>query len=166
MAPQTKSTDILQLVTFRLGEEEYGLDILKIQEVNRWSAVTAMPNTPHYFDGVINLRGRVIPVVNLRKMFGMPFDHAEDCRIMVVNACGKTVGLIVDAVSEVLRIPANTIETPPDLGVRTSNAYVTGIGKLENRLLLLIDIELLLADSIQSTVALIEESAETCCAIS
>lgn len=157
MMALTTSTDILQLVTFQLGDEEFGLDILKIQEVNRWSAVTAMPNAPHYIDGVINLRGRVIPVVNLRKMFGMPFENTEESRIMVVNACGTTVGLIVDNVSEVLRIPVNTVEAPPEMGVGKANAYVTGIGKLENRLLLLLDIELLLADSIQSSVALIEQ---------
>lgn len=146
----------MQLVTFALGGEEYGLDILKIQEVNRWSNVTAMPNVPHYIEGVINLRGRVIPVVNLRKMFGMPCERADDSRIMVVNACGTTVGLMVDNVSEVLRVPANTIEAPPELGNKGTNAYVTGIGKLENRLLLLLDIELLLSESIQSSIALIE----------
>lgn len=152
---QTTGSDILQLVTFQLGEEEYGLDILRIQEVNRWTAVTAMPNAPHYIDGIINLRGRVIPVINLRKMFGMPFERAEESRIMVVTACGATVGLIVDSVSEVLRIPASTIEPPPEMGIGAANAYVTGIGKLENRLLLLVDIEQLLADSIQSSGALI-----------
>lgn len=157
MTNESTSKDILQLVTFRLGEEEYGLDILRIQEVNRWSAVTAMPNAPHAVDGIINLRGRVIPVVNLRKLFGLPFDHAEESRIMVVNACGSTVGIIVDDVSEVLRIPAGTIERPPEMGIGSANAYVTGVGKLDNRLLLLVDIELLLADLIPPAVALIEE---------
>lgn len=157
MTNESTSKDILQLVTFRLGEEEYGLDILRIQEVNRWSAVTAMPNAPHAVDGIINLRGRVIPVVNLRKLFGLPFDHAEESRIMVVNACGSTVGIIVDDVSEVLRIPASTIERPPEMGIGSANAYVTGVGKLDNRLLLLVDIELLLADLIPPAVALIEE---------
>lgn len=158
MTTQRAQTDILQLVTFKLGEEEYGLEILRIQEVNRWSAVTAMPNAPHYIDGIINLRGRVIPVVNLRKLFGLPFEHPEQSRIMVVNACGTTIGLIVDNVSEVLRIPAATIETPPEMGVGGTNAYVTGIGKLENRLLLLIDIELLLADCVRPSVALLENA--------
>jgi purine-binding chemotaxis protein CheW len=156
MTTQTTSKDLLQLVTFRLGEEEYAIDILTIQEVNRWSSVTAMPNAPHAVDGIINLRGRVIPVINLRKRFGLPFESPEQSRIMVVNACGTTVGLIVDNVSEVLRIASSTIEPPPEMGVGAANSYVTGIGKLENRLLLLIDIELLLSDGIQSTVSLLE----------
>jgi purine-binding chemotaxis protein CheW len=147
-AVSTKS-DILQLVSFNLGNEEYAVDILKVQEINRMVEITAIPNAPFDVEGVINLRGKVIPVINLRKKFG--FDEKEldtHSRIIVVDV-GTTVGLIVDSVSEVLRLSADTIEPPPRMTGNGSAEYILGIGKLQDRLLILLDIDSLLKDEVK-----------------
>jgi len=139
--------DVLQLVSFTLGKEEYAVDILRVQEINRMVEITSIPNAPFYIEGVINLRGKVIPVVNLRKKFG--FDSKEmdsHSRIMVVDV-GRTVGLVVDSVSEVLRLSSDTIEPPPSMTSNNgSSEYILGVGKLEDRLLILLDIEKFLGD--------------------
>ena len=139
--------DLLQLVSFRLGGEEYGLEILKVQEIIRMQELTRVPNSPPFVEGVINLRGRVIPVIGLRKRFGMPpRDHDHETRIVVVELGGDVLGFEVDSVSEVLRIPADTVEPPPRLS-KHDNEYVSGVGKLQGRLLLLLDVTRLMADS-------------------
>ncbi len=136
--------ELLQLVTFKLGDEEYAIDILKVQEVNRMVDITAVPNSIDYLEGVINLRGRVIPVINLRKKFGLSSKNLDtQSRIMVVDV-GTTVGLIVDSVSEVLRISPDTVEPPPHMTGSIESDYIRGIGKLHDRLLILLDIDKLL----------------------
>ena len=124
-----------------MGEEEYGVDILKVQEINRMLEVTRVPSAREYVDGVINLRCKVIPIIDLRRRFGMQ-RKAQDknTRIVVVELSGKTIGFVVDAVSEVLRIPRSVIEPPPGV-VGGGSDYVTGVGKLEDRLLILLDLE-------------------------
>jgi len=135
------SSEVLQLVSFRLGNEEYAVDILKVQEINRMVEITTIPNAPFYVEGVINLRGKVIPVVNLRKRFGLESKETDSqSRIMVVNI-GTTIGLIVDSVSEVMRLPLETVEPHPQVADNGSSEYVLGIGKLQDRLLILIDID-------------------------
>jgi len=142
----TASAGLLQLVTFKLGDGEYGVDILKVQEINRMVDITAVPNAPPYLEGVINLRGKVIPVINLRKRFGLDAKGADaQARIIVVDV-GTTVGLIVDSVSEVLRLPSEGVEPPPPLTGGVSSEYVKGIGRLEDRLLILLDIDRLLSN--------------------
>lgn len=146
MASLETKTDILQLVTFKLGNEEYAVDILKVQEINRMVEITTIPNAPVYVEGVINLRGKVIPVINLRKKFGFESKEVDaHSRIIVVDV-GNTVGLIVDSVSEVLRLSSDTVEPPPQMAGNNSADYILGIGKLEDRLLILLDIESLLRD--------------------
>ncbi|MCX7988959.1 MAG: chemotaxis protein CheW, partial [Thermodesulfovibrio sp.] len=109
-----EKSQILQLVTFTLGAEEYAVDILKVQEINRMKEITRVPNAPYYVEGVINLRGKVIPVVSLRKMFGLPEEEDRmKQKIMIMDIQGVTIGLIVDTVSEVLRISASIVEPPP-----------------------------------------------------
>jgi purine-binding chemotaxis protein CheW len=138
------TTETLQLVTFKLGKQEYAVDILKVQEVNRLIAITAMPNTDDSLEGVINLRGKVIPVVSLRKKFGMKAnDRDEKARIMVIDA-GKTIGVIVDSVSEVLRISSDIVEPPPSMVRGGGIEYVKGVGKLDSRLVMLLDVDKLL----------------------
>lgn len=139
------NSEILQLVTFKLGNEEYAVDILKVQEINRMVEITSIPNAPSYVEGVINLRGKVIPVINLRKKFGLDSKEMDSqSRIMVVDI-GSTVGLIVDSVSEVLRLSSDTIEPPPPMTAGNgSSEYIKGVGKLTDRLLILLDIEELL----------------------
>ncbi len=134
-------SDVLQLVSFKLGNEEYAVDILKVQEINRMVEITSIPNVPYYVEGVINLRGKVIPVINLRKKFGLESKKNDaHSRIMVVDV-GATVGLIVDSVSEVLRLSSETVEPPPPLTSGSGSEYIKGVGKLEDRLLILLDIE-------------------------
>lgn len=141
MANSATTTEILQLVTFKLGKQEYAVDILKVQEVNRLVNITFIPNGDNGIEGVINLRGKVIPIVSLRKKFGMASnDSDEKARIMVIDA-GRTVGVIVDAVSEVLRLSADTVEPPPSMTRGGSIEYVKGVGKIDKRLVMLLDVD-------------------------
>jgi len=139
------SSEILQLVTFTLGNEEYAVDILKVQEINRMKEITRVPNSPQYVEGVINLRGKVIPVVNLRKKFGLAErENDEQSRIMIMDIQGITMGLVVDSVSEVLRVPSDIVEPTPPMASTISTEFIRGIAKLEDRLIILLDMDRLL----------------------
>ena len=148
---------IQQLVTFRLGEEEYGVDILKVHEIDRMMDITEVPNAPSSIEGVINLRGKVIPVINLRKKFNLPPREADGRTMIVVVDIGTSAGMIVDSVSEVLRISSDIVEPPPSMTTGLSSEYIRGVGKLKDRLLILLDIEKLLGT---------QEKAETAKAVS
>jgi purine-binding chemotaxis protein CheW len=137
--------ELLQLVSFNIGDEEYGVDILRVQEINRMLEVTRVPNSPEYVEGVINLRGKVIPIIDLRQRFGMERrPHDKSTRIVVVELSGKTLGFVVDAVREVLRIPRSVTEPPPEMVGGTRQEYITGVGKLDDRLLILLDLDKIL----------------------
>jgi purine-binding chemotaxis protein CheW len=143
-----ESTELLQLVSFMIGNEEFGVDILFVHEINRMLQITKVPNAPGFVDGVINLRGRVIPVIDLRAKLGLPrINHDKNTRIIVVEVIGKTVGFIVDAVKEVLRIPKDITEAPPELVSGVNSEYIMAVGKLEDRLITLIDLEKILSIS-------------------
>ena len=143
---KTDQQELLQLVSFKIGEEEFGVDILSVQEINRMSQITKVPNTPHFIEGVINLRGRIIPVLDLRVKLGLlKLEHNKNTRIVVVELKGQTIGFIVDEVSEVLRIPKNITEPPPAMVGGIDSEYITSIGKLEDRLLILLDLEKILS---------------------
>ncbi|MBI5098482.1 MAG: chemotaxis protein CheW [Nitrospirae bacterium] len=136
------SEQVLQLVTFTLEKEEYAVNILNVQEINRITEITRVPNAPDYVEGVINLRGKVIPVINLRKKFGLYNKDTDDSsRVIIMDIHGVTYGLVVDSVSEVLRIPADIVEPPPPMASSMSSMFIKGIAKLENRLIILIDID-------------------------
>jgi purine-binding chemotaxis protein CheW len=138
----SSSDEIVQLVTFKLGNEEFALDILKVQEINRVVEITKVPKAPDFVEGVINLRGRVIPIVDIRKKFHLKIKEAtKETRIIVVNIINKTIGLIVDSVSEVLRINSSTIQPPPPLIAGLDSDYIKGVGKLDERLIILLDID-------------------------
>ncbi len=140
------SDELLQLVSFKIGDEEFGVDILKVQEINRMLEVTRVPNAPEFVDGVINLRGKVIPIIALRRRFGMERKESDkNTRIVVVELNGKIVGFVVDAVSEVLRIPRSVTEPPPPIVAGIDADYITAVGKLEDRLLILLDLESVLS---------------------
>ncbi|MPM80801.1 Chemotaxis protein CheW [bioreactor metagenome] len=131
----------LQLVVFRLATEEYGLPITKVQEINRLMPITKLPQTPNFMEGIINLRGRIIPVIDLRKRFELAVeDYTDDTRIIVVDFNGQTVGVIVDAVTEVVRLTSGNIEPPPNNSVLDAR-YIQGVGKMDNRLLILLDVD-------------------------
>ncbi len=134
----------LQLVIFRLAQEEYGLPITKVQEINRLVPITKLPQTPDFMEGIINLRGRIIPVIDLRKRFQLTVtDYTEDNRIIIVEVNGQTVGIIVDAVTEVVRLAAASVEPPPPSFIIDAQ-YIHGVGKLDERLLILLDIDKIL----------------------
>jgi purine-binding chemotaxis protein CheW len=145
-AQKVENAEILQLVSFLIGEEEYGVDILLVQEIIRMMEITKVPNAPDFVDGVVNLRGRIIPVIDLRTKLGMPRkEHDKNTRIIVVEVAGKTVGFIVDAVTEVLRIPASITEPPPEIVAGVNAEFIKAVGKLDDRLLILIDLEKILS---------------------
>lgn len=138
-------TEYRQLVTCCLGEEEFAVDILSVQEINRMVEITRVPKAPSFVEGVINLRGRIIPVLNLRRRFAMAeVERTAKSRIVVVNVKGRTVGLIVDSVSEVLRVPKSTIEPPPSLETAIGAEFIQGVGRIKDRLLIVIELTRLL----------------------
>ena len=140
-----KSKKILQLVSFCLEKEEFAVDIHQVQEINRMLEITKVPKSPEFVEGVINLRGKVIPVINLRKRFGLPFKQVDkQSRIVVVEIESKTVGLVVDSVSEVLRLPSEVVDPTPPIVTGVEAEYLSGVGRLENRLIILLDLNRLL----------------------
>jgi purine-binding chemotaxis protein CheW len=158
---QTDFAEKLQLVTFTLSGEEYAVDILKVQEINRMKDITRVPNAPYYVEGVINLRGKVIPVVSLRKFFGLPNEEDRTKqKIMIMDIQGTTIGLIVDTVSEVLRISSSIVEPPPPMTYSVTTEFISGIAKLEDRLIILIDMDKLIGkEESQRMVGLTEKQA-------
>lgn len=134
-------SDQLQLVTFGLGSEEFAVDILKVQEINRMMSLTRVPQSPPEVEGVINLRGKIIPVVDLRRRFGMQAtEKSEQSRIVVVEVHNRTIGFIVDRVSEVLRISSKIVEPAPSMVCSVESDFIAGVGKLDDRLLILLDL--------------------------
>jgi purine-binding chemotaxis protein CheW len=145
-AQKKQDTELMQLVTFSIGEEEFGVDILKVQEIIRMMEITKVPRAPDFVEGVINLRGKVIPIIDLRKRFGLVSKgHDKDTRIIVIEISNMIVGFVVDSVSEVLRIPSSTVEPPPPVVSGSQSEYISGVGKLEDRLLILLDLDKLLS---------------------
>lgn len=137
--------DLCQFVTCRIAHEEFAMDVLSVQEINRMVEVTRVPKAPFFVEGVINLRGRIIPVLDLRRRFGLPpTDQTDNSRIMVVLVRQRMVGLIVDEVVEVLRIPKSTIELPPSVGSSAGAEFTQGVGRIDDRLLIVLDLNRLL----------------------
>ena len=131
----------LQLVGFRIGRETFGLPISIVREIVRVPEITSVPNAPDYIEGVINLRGRIIPVVDLRKRFGeKSFELSKKNRIVVVELESRAIGLLVNSASEVLRIPPSDIEEPHNVFKEGELNYITGVGKLKGRLVILLDL--------------------------
>ncbi|MDR2504044.1 MAG: chemotaxis protein CheW, partial [Deltaproteobacteria bacterium] len=139
--------ELIQLVTFSIGEEEFGVDILKVQEIIRTMEITKVPRAQEFVEGVINLRGKVIPIIDLRRRFGLSSKaHDKHTRIIVIEISNMIVGFVVDSVSEVLRIPAGTVEPPPAVVAGMDSEYISGVGKLHDRLLILLDLDKLLSN--------------------
>jgi purine-binding chemotaxis protein CheW len=131
----------IHLVGFRVGSETFGVPIALVHEIVRVPEITTVPEAPECVEGVINLRGKIIPVVDLRKRFGeISYTSNKRNRILVAEFEGKLVGLMVDAASEVLKIPPSEIEPPPDVFEDGQIRYVTGVGKLGGRLIIMVDI--------------------------
>ncbi len=131
-----------QYLTFRLGSEEYGVEILRVQEIKGYTAITPIPNTPPYIKGVMNLRGTVIPVIDLRSKFGMAEAQYNQFTVIIVVTVGpKVIGLIVDAVSDVLSIPTADVQATPDFGAQVDARYMSGMAKAGDKLVVLLDID-------------------------
>lgn len=136
------SADGSQYLTFTLGEEEYGIEILKVQEIKGYSAFTPIPNSPPHIKGVMNLRGTVVPVIDLRCKFSMNAAEYNQFTVVIVVTVGTRVfGLVVDAVSDVLSIAPSAIEATPELGAEVDVSFMTGMAKTGERLIALLDID-------------------------
>ncbi|MDN5362800.1 MAG: purine-binding chemotaxis protein CheW [Moorella sp. (in: firmicutes)] len=140
----------VQLVVFQLAGETYGVEINHVQEIIRLQTITEIPRTPAFVEGVINLRGRIIPILDMHKRFHLPAAEAtNNTRIMVVELGEVTVGMIVDSVSEVLRLPADSIEPPPPMISGIDVAYLKGVGKWNDKLIILLALDRVLRESEQ-----------------
>jgi purine-binding chemotaxis protein CheW len=134
-----------EFLTFRLGGEEYGLDILKVQEIRGYDAVTRIANTPEFLKGVINLRGTIVPIVDLRIKFGLGDPVYDEFTVVIIlNVAGRVVGIVVDSVSDVLTLTDAQIRPAPEFSASLDTRYVTGLGSVEERMLILVDIERLI----------------------
>jgi purine-binding chemotaxis protein CheW len=135
--------ELNQLVSFSLDDEEFGIEVLKVREIIRMTAITHMPNTPHYVEGIINLRGRVIPIISMRRKFGLPeMESNNQTRIIVVDVGGALTGFVVDAVSEVIRISDSEVQPPPPVvsgGI--DQECITGVINRPDRLLVLLSLD-------------------------
>ncbi len=137
----------MQLVSFHLADETFGVEITNVREIILLCEITRVPQTPHYVKGLINLRSTVIPVIDLRALFGLPEgEMTGESRIMVMQVGAKMVGIVVDGVDEVLRISSGQIAPPPPTVAGLGNEYLDGLVELENRLLILLNIEKVLSD--------------------
>ena len=142
-----------QFVVFQIAQEHYGGDISGVREILRLPEITRMPSLPEFVEGIINPRGTVIPVIDLHTRFGLPErDNTNATRVMVLNVGKSLVGAVVDSVSEVLSIGEDEIERVDMFSVRVSAEYITGVAKLENRLVILLDYEKVLSDGEQEEV--------------
>lgn len=153
-AEATEAEIVRQCLTFVCAGEEYGIDILRVQEIKGWSEVTRVPRTPVYMLGVMNLRGVIVPVIDLRQRFGLqprPYDGATVVvvvRVQLPTGCSKTVGIVVDGVSEVCDFALDAIMPPPRAGTRIDQACVSGLATAGERMVSLIDIDALISDAI------------------
>ena len=135
----------LQIVGFRIGRETFGLPISLVHEIVRPPEITNVPHAPEYVEGVMNLRGRIVPVIDLRRRFGgAAIANSRKNRVLVVDVESRAVGLIVDSASEVLKISDAQIEPPPNVLTDAATSYVTGVAKYQGRLIILVDLKRIL----------------------
>ena len=151
-----------QYVIFRLDESEFGVEITQVLRISRLMEVTRVPRAPHFLEGVVHAAGEIIPVVDLKKRFELPWHKQDDrARVLVVEVEGQTVGMIVDSVAEIAWIPTSTIEPPPEMVAEISGVYLTGLGKLDNRLVIILDLSrVLTTEEVEELERMGEETAE------
>ena len=151
-----------ELVLFELGQEIYGVDISVVYEIIRMQPITKVPKAPFFVEGVINLRGRIIPIVDMRKRFGLPkAEQNRDNRIMVLESGGQNIGVIIDAVTEVLRIPSDSIEPPSNIVVSAASDYLLGIAKHDKSMIILLDMDRVLAKDTASVLSSLSVEADS-----
>jgi purine-binding chemotaxis protein CheW len=135
-----------ELLTFTLGKEEYGIEILKVQEIRGYDAVTTIANTPEFIKGVINLRGIIVPIVDLRIKFHLGnVEYNQFTVVIILNLSGRVVGIVVDGVSDVITLTPDQIKAAPELSASLDTRYITGLGTVDERMIIMIDIEKLMS---------------------
>jgi purine-binding chemotaxis protein CheW len=145
----TKQDELVQLVSFMLADEEYGVEVLKVREIIRMPTITKMPNVPQHVEGIINLRGKVIPIISMRRRFGLiENENSGQTRIIIMDVTGNLTGFIVDSVSEVIRIHSSEIQPPPSMVLSggIGQEFITGVFNHAERLLIIMDIDRMFSD--------------------
>ena len=145
----SKNDELIQLVSFMLAHEEYGVEVLKVREIIRMTTITKMPNVPQHVEGIINLRGKVIPIISMRSRFGlMESEDNSQTRIIIMDVCGTLNGFIVDSVSEVIRIRSSEIQPPPSMVLSggIGQEFITGVFNHAERLLIIMDVDRMFSD--------------------
>ncbi|WP_353154984.1 chemotaxis protein CheW [Herminiimonas fonticola] len=148
MQDKQQSLNGNEVLAFTLGKEEYGIDILKVQEIRGYDAVTKIANAPEFIKGVINLRGVIVPIVDMRIMFNLGEPSYDQFTVVIILNIGtRVVGMVVDSVSDVITLSAEQIKPAPQMGTTMKSDYLLGLGTIEERMLILVDIDLLMSSS-------------------
>jgi purine-binding chemotaxis protein CheW len=156
-APGTPGADAMEFLAFRLGEEEYGIDIQKVQELRGYDVVTRIANAPDFIKGVVNLRGIIVPIIDMRIKFNLGVPTYDQLTVVIVlNVGGRVVGMVVDSVSDVISLSAEQIKPAPEMGAALNTDYLMGLGTLDERLVILADIDKLMSST---EMGLIEQIA-------
>jgi purine-binding chemotaxis protein CheW len=159
-APGAEREQLREFLSFRLGAEEYGIEILKVQEIRGWEQPTAIANTPAFIKGVINLRGIIVPIVDLRLKFNLgEAKYDEFTVVIILSVAGRVVGAVVDAVSDVLTLEPEQVKPAPEFSAALETQFITGLGTIEERMLILLDIEkLMVSKDMQLVDAAVRQS--------
>jgi len=143
----SEAIDGEEYVTFMIGEQEYCIDIMSLREIRGWTLETALPDSPHYVRGVINLRGSVLPIVDLAKRLDIPANEPSERSVVMITQIGsQIIGLLADAVSDILMIDTTTIQPPPELSSDPSSSFITGLVALEDRMVSIVSLNNVLSD--------------------
>ncbi|NEX20644.1 chemotaxis protein CheW [Thiorhodococcus mannitoliphagus] len=141
----TMSEDSREYLTFNLGDEEYGIDILKVQEIRGYDAVTKIANSPEFIKGVINMRGVIVPIIDMRLKFNLgQVEYNQFTVVIILNIAGRVIGMVVDGVSDVIALSNNKISPAPEFGAVLDTDYINGLATLEERMVIMVDIEKLM----------------------
>ena len=155
----SKNDELVQLVSFMLADEEYGVEVLKVREIIRMPTITKMPNVPQHVEGIINLRGKVIPIISMRRRFNLSNDeNGSQTRIIIMDVAGSLTGFIVDSVSEVIRIHSSEIQPPPSMVLSSGigQEFITGVFNHAERLLIIMDIDRMFSDDERESLGAIQ----------
>jgi purine-binding chemotaxis protein CheW len=157
---QKDAADLRQFISFSVGEEDYGLELLRVKEVIRVREITWLPKAPSFVKGIINLRGDVIPIIDLRDKFGLGSrEHTATTRVIVVEVDSRLMGMVVDSASQVVRIPADQIDPPPPVLGGFSREFITGVGKLEEKLVILLNADAVLTVEEKEALSALDTAA-------
>ncbi|MCF6202625.1 MAG: chemotaxis protein CheW [Methylococcaceae bacterium] len=149
-AEEKKIENLVQFLSFTLGDEEYGVDILSVQEIRSWEPVSRIPNVPDYEKGVVNLRGAIVPIIDLRERFGLGHLEYSPLTVVVVlqmqtkEGQARVMGVVVDSVSDVIDVDKKTIQDAPNFGTKVSTEFINGLASVNDRMVMILDVEKLL----------------------